>query len=381
MRLFENEVVRCRTCLMDSTAQNFELSETGSCNFCDEFFQNYGSRLAQKDATSDLKLTKFLEQVKRRGQNQEYDCVIGLSGGADSCFALVKAVELGLRPLVVHMDNGWNSELAQNNIQNLVEKLNVDMVTHVIDWDEYRSMMEAFFVANVIDIELLYDNFMFSANYRTANKFGLKYIITGSNFQTEGIRMPDGWNWYKFDSLNIKSICKHSGVKNISSIQPVSTMDVAYFSIIKNIKWVPFLDYFDYEKENAISMLERDFSFKRYPYKHYESIFTRFYQGYLLPKKFGVDKRKLHLSNLVLTKQISRDTALKNIQESPYPSAEELENDKNYFLKKMGWTPKQLEDYLTDVVAQHDDFPNEKKWAHMARRLAPNTIVRKIKGA
>ena len=149
MALVENEVVRCSTCLMDSTAKNFELSETGSCNFCDEFFENYGPRLAQKNSISDLKLSKFLEQVKRNGRNKQYDCAIGLSGGADSCFALVKAVELGLRPLVVHMDNGWNSELAQNNIQNLVEKLSVDMVTHVIDWDEYRCMMEAFFEANV----------------------------------------------------------------------------------------------------------------------------------------------------------------------------------------------------------------------------------------
>lgn len=374
-----NNFTRCNKCLMDTSAKNFERYEDGSCNFCREFFLNYNSWLENDERILAQKRSDLLNKIKSQGKNKKYDCIIGLSGGVDSCFALVKAVENGLRPLVVHMDNGWNSELAQNNIYNIVEALGVDMITHVIDWDEYRVMMEAFFRASVIDVELLYDNFMLSANYRTANKFGLKYILSGSNFATEGIRMPEGWNWYKFDGKNIRGISRDFGKNSIFSIKPITTFNLAYFTVIKGIKWLPFLDYFDYDKKSAIDTLQGSFNFKPYPYKHYESIFTRFYQGYILPEKFGIDKRKLHLSNLILTGQINRSTGLKTLQDSPYPSQNDLDIDKQYFLKKMGWSESNLINYLATPPVPHEHFPNEKKLLNTIKKFVPKELISKLR--
>jgi hypothetical protein len=247
-----------------------------------------------------------------------------LSGGVDSSWVLVQAVKYGLRPLAVHLDNGWNSELAQNNIYKLVSILGVDFYTHVIDWDEYRNMMEAFFQSDVIDVELLYDNAMLAVNYQQANKYKIRYILSGTNQSTEGMRIPESWNWYKYDKAGIKNIVKNFTKIKTKTFPFFSTFDFLIYNYFKQIKWVPFLDLFIYNKNNALLHLEDNYGYKRYPYKHYESIFTRFYQGYILPKKFGIDKRKLHLSTLIMTNQLSRDQALSLLNNIPYESTSDL---------------------------------------------------------
>jgi N-acetyl sugar amidotransferase len=344
---------------MDTTVSNVVILDDGNCNLCSDFLERYNA-LDNTTKAGKSNLDNFIQKIKNDGKRKKYDCIVGVSGGVDSSWALVKAVEMGLKPLAVHMDNGWNSELAQNNITNLLDKLNVDLYTHVIEWEEYKKLMQAFFDASVIDVELLYDNAMLAVNYNLAKEIGVKYILSGSNQATEGIRTPVGWNWFKKDKANIYDIAKKHGNVKIKSFPSIGTLGFIYNTYVKGIQWVPFLDYFDFSKDSALNVLVSDYGYKPYPYKHYESVFTRFYQGYILPNKFNVDKRLLHLSVLVASGQMEKKKALEILQTSPYPSEKELVEDTNYFLKKMEWSQEDLDIYMHSEIRQHSDYRSEK---------------------
>ena len=349
----------CKRCLMDSSASDIIFDENGYCNFCNTFLID-GYKILNIDLEErQLNLTNLISKIKIDGKGKKYDCIVGVSGGVDSSYVLIKAKEMGLNPLAVHMDNGWNSELAQNNIANLINGLGVDLYTHVIEWDEYKNLMQAFFESNVVDIELLYDNAMMAVNYQQAAKYGIKYILSGVNTSTEGLKMPNGWNWFKYDKKNIQAIAKIFGGIRLKTFPSMGTFDFIKYKLFNKIEWLSFLDYFKYEKKAALDILEKHYGYKPYPYKHYESIFTRFYQGYILPNKFGIDKRRMHLSTLVLTNQIERDEALKMILESPYPSSDQLEEDINYFLKKMDWSLNDLKNYINLPRVEHNMYPSE----------------------
>lgn len=345
---------------MDTSATDISFDEHGVCSYCTEFLSRSGHILHKEPLQRTQELNTFVAKVKAEGKGKPYDCIIGVSGGVDSSWVLVQAVKLGLRPLAVHMDNGWNSELAQNNIANLVRGLDVDLYTHVIDWNEYKKLMQAFFDANVIDIELLYDNAMLAVNYQQAAKYKIKFILSGSNQATEGMRMPKAWNWLKFDKRHIKSLGKRGGVTRLDTFPSIGTLQFIWYEFLLNIHWTPFLDYFDFNKNLAMETLKNEYGYKPYPYKHYESIFTRFYQGYILPNKFYVDKRRLHLSTLVASGQMERIEALKDLEGIPYPTTQSLEDDRKYFLKKMGWRNDELEQYIAKPCVQHSEYPTEK---------------------
>jgi len=351
------EYRQCARCLMDTTAKGIEFDEQGICNYCRDF----ELQLKNPKKRIDLHLDDLVKKIKQDGQNKPYDCIVGVSGGVDSSYTLVKVKELGLRPLAVHMDNGWDSELAANNIKNLVEGLGVDLYTHVIDWDEYRELMQAFFDADVIDVELLYDNAMLAVDYEQAGKYGIKYILAGTNTTTEGMKMPENWNWFKYDKKNIYQLAKTRNVK-ITTFPAFGTADFLKFEYGKRIRWISFLDYLEnYNKFEALKILQEKYGYKPYPYKHYESIFTRFYQGYILPEKFNVDKRKVHLSTLIISGQLSKEEALKQIQgKYAYPSEKELKEDIDYFLKKMRWTKDDLDAYVRRPEKPHDVYGSEK---------------------
>lgn len=351
----------CKRCVMDTSVPDIVFNKEGICNYCSEFIENGYQILNIDPLLREKNLAALIRQIKLEGRNKRYDCIIGVSGGVDSSWALVQAVQLGLRPLAVHMDNGWNSELAQNNISNLVTTLSVDLYTHVIDWEEYRKLMQAFFDANVIDVELLYDNAMLGVNYQQAAKYGIKYILSGNNMSTEGMRMPTDWNWFKRDKKNIKAIGKKHGNVKINSFPAIGVLDTVWYEKIRGIKWVPFLDYFDYNKQRVLEVLKSNYYYKPYPFKHYESIFTRFYQGFILPEKFGVDKRRLHLSTLVISDQITREDALQALKGIAYESFKTLEEDKLYFKKKMGWSSERLEKYVQEPARSHMEYPSELK--------------------
>jgi len=357
----QENIQMCKRCLVNVNIPGASFNQDGYCNYCTTFIEQ-NTHILKKDSVQQQKdLESLVAKVKKNGQGKPYDCIVGVSGGVDSSWVLVQVKKLGLRPLAVHMDNGWNSELAQNNIENLVRGLEVDLYTHVIDWEEYRALMQAFFDADVIDVELLYDNAMLGVIYTQAKKQGLRYILSGANKATEGIPLPASWNWNKLDKRNIVALGKKFGNIKLKTFPAIGSSEWAWYYYIKLIQFCPFLDYLPYNKFEALEVLQRDFNYKPYPYKHYESIFTRFYQGYILPKKFGVDKRIIHLSTLVAAEQITKEEALKGMEGIPYPSQQALEDDIEYFLKKMNWSQTMLDDYLSRPERKHDEFPSEKK--------------------
>jgi hypothetical protein len=326
----------CTRCVMDESASDIRFNGQGVCNYCTEYLVTRARYLEPDPVVRETRLAALVAEVKAVGRGKRYDCIIGISGGVDSSWALVKAVELGLRPLAVHMDNGWNAEVAQNNIANLVRGLGVDLHTHVIDWPEYRGLMEAFFKADVIDVELLYDN------------------------ATEGMRMPPGWNWFKYDMRNIVGISRQFGGPKLKTFPTISTLDYTGYHL-RGIRWISFLDYFEFQKAEALELLTSRYGYKPYPFKHYESVFTRFYQGFILPTKFGVDKRRLHLSTLIMNGEMTRAEAIEAVGGIAYASERLLRDDTKYFLKKMGWSQDKLDDYIARPEKRHDAYPSERK--------------------
>jgi N-acetyl sugar amidotransferase len=338
---------------MDTSAKDIVFDGIGNCNFCSDYLQSFG-KSGRISAPNQSSLQAFARKVRKAGKGKRYDCIVGVSGGVDSSWVLVKAVELGLRPLAVHMDNGWNSNLAVSNISNLIDALDVDLYTYVINWEEYRALMEAFFRADVVDIELLYDNALHEVCFSQARKFGLKYILSGENFSTEGIKIPKGWaSESKWDGRNILRIASRFGA-TVKTFPIFTTTKWILYRFLMGIQWVPLLDYMDFQKESALVSLEESFGYVRYPYKHYESVFTRFYQGFILPRKFGIDKRRVHLSTLVVSGQISRTQAIEDLKRPPLVSDRDLAADLKFFLKKMNWDQEKLEAYLERPGVEHD---------------------------
>lgn len=364
----------CTRCVIDAHAADVVFDSAGRCNYCTAMLEKLATYQPTDPKVLETKLGAFIEIVRTAGRGKRYDCIVGVSGGADSAYALYLAKQHGLRPLAVHMDNGWNSELAVNNIENLVRKLGVDLYTHVVEWREYRALQQAFFDADVIDVELLYDNAMLAVNYGLATRYGVKYMLSGSNTTTEGMRVPRNYNWNKFDRKNILAIARQDGVK-VRSLPTIGVKGFAWHRLVRRTQWVPFLDYIDYNKEHCIDVLVKELGYRPYPYKHYESVFTRFYQGYLLPTKFGVDKRRLHLSSLICSGQMRREQAKELLAHSPYPDPDDLQADIEYFLKKMGWSERDLADYLARPERPHDDFDSEAslyaKLLELQKRFLP----------
>jgi N-acetyl sugar amidotransferase len=364
----------CRRCVMDTHAAGISFDANGICNYCDEMMTKLVAFEPESAEVLAARLAGFAERVRRDGAGKRYDCIVGVSGGADSAYALYLAKQHGLRPLAVHMDNGWNSELAVNNIENLVRKLGVDLYTHVIEWREYRALQQAFFDADVIDVELLYDNAMAAVNYGLARRYGIKYILAGSNTSTEGMRMPSNFAWYKFDRKNILALARRNRAR-VRSMPTIGVARLVWHRYIRGTQWVPFLDYIDYNKQACMDLLVKEIGYRPYPYKHYESIFTRFYQGYLLPQKFGVDKRRLHFSSLICSGQMTRAQAAELLQHSPYPDPDDLDADIDYFLKKMGWQLPDLDDYLVRPERAHDSYPSEVRLHARLHALQQRLLV------
>lgn len=349
----------CSRCVMDTTAHDIVFDEKGICNYCRTFekrLEDARAKVQDLEAHRD----EFIAKVMDDGKGKEYDCIIGVSGGVDSSYALYLAVKHGLRPLAVHLDNGWNSELASNNIANLVTMLDVDLYTHVIDWEENRDLQCSFFKANVVDIELLMDNAMLALNYQQAAKYKLKYILSGSNMATEGMDIPPGWNYFKYDVRNIRRIHKRYGTVPIKTHPLFSVMDWVRYNYLGGIKWIAFLDYFPYNKAKALELLQKECGYKPYPYKHYESVFTRFYQGYILPRKFGYDKRRVHLSTLIVSGQMTRDDAMKLLESPPYPDPKQEEQDRHFVIKKLGFTDENFNQYMNMEEMPHQYYGSDK---------------------
>lgn len=343
---------------MDSSASTIRFDAEGVCNFCSDFSE----RLVARDRSQPVGmagLARLVASVKASGRGRDYDCIVGVSGGVDSSYVLYLAVKNGLRPLAVHLDNGWNSELAAHNITSLVTTLGVDLYTHVIDWDEYRDLQISFFRAHVVDIELLMDNAMLALNYQQAARHGVKYILSGANLATEGLEMPWGWFHYKRDARNIRAIHRRFGSRPIKTQPMLSTISHAWCELVRGIHWASVLDLCDYQKTVALDVLTREVGYRPYPYKHYESVFTRFYQAHILPKKFGYDKRRVHLSALITTGQMTRDEALALLKTPAYPDPRQEHQDRVYVMKKLGFSESEFEEYLAAPSVGHERYGSE----------------------
>jgi len=262
--------------------------------------------------------------------------------------------------LAVHLDNGWDSELAVKNVENILKNLGIDLLTYVLDWDEFKDLQRAYFKASVVDIEVLTDHAITAILFDIANKRGIKYILSGSNMVTEAI-MPKSWSYDKNDLINLKAIYKQFGTIKLKRFPTLGILKKAYFLCVKRIKLIGILNYISYIKKDAKKIIAREFDWKDYGGKHYESRFTRFYQAYVLPGKFNVDKRKAHLSTLICSGQMTREEALKEMQEELYPAGE-LINDKEYVIKKLGFTKEEFERIMKLPIKDHAEYKNSLKF-------------------
>lgn len=347
----------CVRCVMDQSDPHIVFDGAGVCNHCKEHEERFAATpLGQGSAEAGLQALVTRIKADARGP---YDSIIGLSGGVDSSFLAERAVSLGLRPLAVHFDNGWNSELAVENIQSIVQKLDLDLMTFVIDWPEFADIQRSYFKANVIDIEVVTDHAIFAALYRIAGQNNIKWILSGRNAATESI-MPEDWVWQKFDLRNLKAIQRRFGSVPIKRFPTLSLWQIAAYQYSGRFRLANFLDYIPYAKGAAIMALEQRLGWRNYGGKHYESVFTKFYQAHILPRKFGVDKRKAHFSDLIMNGEITRDEALGELAKPLYDPVE-LERDKDYVRKKLGFGVEEFEAYLDAPRVPHDAYPSHAR--------------------
>ncbi|MFZ2656382.1 MAG: N-acetyl sugar amidotransferase [Victivallales bacterium] len=348
----------CARCIMDTTDPDISFDENGVCNHCLRYDTEIRPRLLSPEE-GKRKLDEIVVKIKNEGKGKEYNCILGLSGGVDSAFVAYKAKELGLRPLVVHFDNGWNTEVSINNIEQIVKKLGFDLETHVMDWEEFKDIQRSFFKASVLDIELITDHSFLAALYDIASKRRIKYILEGINYSSESI-MPDSWRHFKKDLLNIKTIQKKYGTMPIRNLPSMGVFKYLYYKFIQRFTCVSLLNYINYDRDEAMRVLSSEVGWKYYGNKHCESLFTYFYQAHILPLKFNIDKRKAHLSSLILSGQISRVQALKTIQDEPYPSKAAGEY-KEYVAKKLGFTTDEFDEIMRMPIKSHYDYSSEEK--------------------
>lgn len=350
----------CRRCVYDTSAVNISFDDSGLCNFC----QNY-DKLASRFINIPkeellVQLDVIVSKIKRLGSKSKYDCILGLSGGVDSSYLAYLAKELGLRPLLVHFDNGWNSELAVKNIENIVKILGYDLRTYVFNWEEFKDLQRSYFLSGVVDIEVPTDYLIFAVLNKIASKEGIKYILSGYNYATE-FGMPEGWNFKnKFDDKNLRDIHAKFGKVELLDFPRFGRFQRFYYEKVLGIETVALLNYIDYNKAKVKEVIKNKLSWSDYGGKHFESIFTRFYQGYVLPTKFGIDKRRAHWSALICSGQALREDAIQNLLEPPYSLTSQME-DYEYIIKKLGFTKEEFESMMKSKPVSHYQYNTENE--------------------
>ncbi|OOF18199.1 LPS biosynthesis protein [Salinivibrio sp. IB574] len=350
----------CTQCVMDTTDSKIVFDENGVCDHCNTYLNDILPKW-NPEGLDDSQLEQLAERIKKEGQGQDFDCIIGMSGGIDSSYLLYLAKEkLGLRPLVFHVDAGWNSQEAVTNIERLVDGLDLDLYTEVIDWEEMKDLQLSFFKSGVSHIDTPQDHAFFATMYKFADKHGVKNILTGGNYSTECIRNPLEWMYYQSDSRQLKDIHNQFGSKPLKRF-PVTNIlwHKFYLPYFKGIKVTRPLDFMKYDKEQATKLLEDKFGYQRYPQKHFESRFTRFYEGYWLPQKFGYDTRKVQFSSLILTGQMTREEALKEL-EKPAMTEEQIKQEFEFVSNKLGITTEELQSYFDAPNKTYQDYKSQQ---------------------
>lgn len=348
---------QCTKTVMDNIADpNISFDDNGVCNYYYEYFKKEQQHVKKGEEGATF-FEKKINEIKQAGKNKSYDCILGLSGGVDSSYLAYLAKKEGLHPLVVHFDNGWNSELAVKNIENIVTTLGFDLYTYVINWEEFKDLQLAYLKASVIDIEVITDHAIAATLYQLAAKHKINYFLSGYNIVTEAI-LPKAWVFNKQDAENIKDIHKHYGTVPLKTFPMLTMAKKRYYSMLMNVESVTLLNYIDYNKTKVKELLQKELNWKDYGGKHYESVWTRFYQGYILPEKFKVDKRKAHLSTLICSGQITKEEALEELKRPIY-NAHQLEDDKEFVLKKLGLSENQFKELMALSPQPHTKFKTE----------------------
>jgi N-acetyl sugar amidotransferase len=350
----------CSFCVMDTTDAGITFDSLGVCDNCRRFNRDVAPNW-HTDERGKAAFARLVQKIRASGRGKKYDSIIGLSGGLDSSYLLHVAVtEFGLRPLVVHVDGGWNTDLAVENIQNLIDKLGLELITEVINWREMRDLQLAFFKSGVPHIDLPQDHAFVAALYHFAEKNDIKFILNGSNYSTEGIRNPLNWGWYGTDLPHIKDVHNRFGSVALSSY-PLSGIlnHKFYLRYFKRMRVVTPLNYIPYFKKDAEQALAEKYGWRPYPQKHFESRFTRFFEGYWLPTRFGFDTRKPQFSSLIVTGQMTREEALSRLSVPAYPQ-HEVDKDKAFIAAKLRITVNELDGYHQLPLKTYRDYKNQE---------------------
>ncbi len=348
----------CTNCIMDTSDPNITFDDRGWCDYCRNYYKNIVPNWHPNEKGEEL-LRPVIDKIKKDGKGCDHDCLIGLSGGIDSSYVAFLAKEkYGLRPLLFHVDAGWNSQEAVNNIERLVDGLGFDLYTEVIDWPEMKDLQVAFFKAQVPHVDTPQDHAFFAGLYNFAAKNGFRYILTGANYSTECVREPLAWHYHASDLRQLKDIHRRFGQRPLKTF-PLSDIFTyrLYYRYVKGVRVVKPLNYVPYIKEDAMQELTDRFVWQEYAYKHYESRFTRFYEGYWLPTKFGYDKHRAHFSSLILTGQMTREEAIERIAQPAYDE-ETIMQDFEYVAKKLDLTVSELQELMGGENRTYRDYKN-----------------------
>ncbi|NJK42251.1 MAG: N-acetyl sugar amidotransferase [Aquincola sp.] len=358
----------CTSCVMDTTDSLIRFDERGVCDHCITFRTKVQPHW-HTDERGERELRELVRTIKASGKGKDFDCIIGMSGGIDSSYLTYIATEFGLRPLVFHVDAGWNSQEAVNNIEKLVDKLGLDLYTEVIDWNEMRDLQLAFFKSGVPHIDTPQDHAFFATMYKFAEQHDVKTILTGANLSTECIRNPIEWMYYQSDSIQLEDIHRRFGT--------VPLVNFPTTSILRHKVWLPYvkgirverpLNLVPYDKAAAVKLLVEKFGWQPYPQKHFESRFTRFYEGYWLPKKFGFDTRKVQFSSLIVTGQMTRDEALEKLK-TPALDDATVRQEFEYVANKLGITTSELQSYLDAPNKTYRDYRSQRAFYNVGARV------------
>ncbi len=350
----------CTNCVMDTTDSKIVFDENGVCDHCNTYYKDI-LPYWHTDERGEKNLKEIIAKIKKEGKGKDFDCLMGMSGGIDSSYLLYAMKEkYGLRPLVFHVDAGWNSQIAVNNIERLVDGLGLDLYTEVINWEEIKDLQLAYFKSGVPHIDTPQDHAFFATMYKFASKHKIKYILTGGNYSTECVRNPLEWMYYQSDSIQLRDIYKKHGTGKLKDY-PVTNIlwHKVYLPYFKGIKLIRPLDHIPYKKDEAMQFLVDNYGYQKYPQKHFESRFTRFYEAYWLPKKFGYDTRKVQYSSLILTNQMTREEALEELKKPAY-DPKTIKQDFEFVANKLGITVEELQSYMDAPNKTYKDYRSQE---------------------
>lgn len=366
----------CTRCVMDTTDPEISFDEMGVCNHCQTFDEVTSKRWFPSEEGGE-KLKGVFAKIKQEGEGQEYDCIIGLSGGVDSSYLALVMKDYGLRPLVVHVDAGWNSELAIYNIEQIVKHCGYDLHTHVMDWQEIKDLQLAYLKAGVANQDVVQDHAFFASLYHFAIQNNIKYVISGGNIATESV-FPKAWHHAAMDSINLKAIHKKFGKRKLLQYKTIGFLKYYfYYPFVKGMTVIRPLNFMPYKKNDAQETLKEKVGYKEYGRKHGESRFTKFFQNYYLPRKFNMDKRRPHLSSQILSGELTRDEAIEELQKPLYDEIE-LREDKVYIAKKLGIPVEELDRLIDEAGHDYSEYPN---WDFRYKvMLKVKDVVQKVLG-